>query len=73
MSKKRIKNDTSYNWAKASFIPKEDEIILYTDILQIKIGDGVTKISDLPFAEMDTPYFQGNFEIIKEEKINGYV
>ena len=45
------KNDTSENWAKAvSFIPLKGEIIVYTDLRKIKIGDGVTKVGALEFA-----------------------
>lgn len=48
-----IKKDTSKNWSKAkNFIPKKNEIILYTDFEPngIKIGDGKTKVGDLPFV-----------------------
>lgn len=45
------KNDTSENWAKAvNFIPLKGEIIVYTDLRKIKIGDGVTKVGALEFA-----------------------
>lgn len=47
-----IKKDTTENWNKAkNFIPKENEMIIYTDFLPkgIKIGDGKTKLHDLPF------------------------
>ena len=47
-----IKKDTSINWDKAkNFIPKENEVILYTDFSpnKIKIGNGKTKVGDLPF------------------------
>ena len=49
-----IKKDTSENWSKAkNFIPKEKEIIIYTDYAPngMKIGDGVTKVNDLPFID----------------------
>ena len=48
-----IKSDTKENWDKAkNFIPKENEIILYTDFEPngMKIGDGKTKVGDLPFV-----------------------
>lgn len=48
----RIKNktDTSANWeAVPDFVPLEGEIIVYSDKKKIKIGDGNTKISQLPF------------------------
>ena len=49
-----IKKDTSTNWSKAkNFIPKENEVILYTDFEpnRMKIGNGKTKISELPFVD----------------------
>ena len=54
-----IKKDTSENWSKAkNFIPKKNEIILYTDFEPngIKIGDGKTKVGDLPFVN-NAEYF----------------
>lgn len=51
-----IKKDTSENWNKAkNFIPKEKEIIIYTDLLPygMKIGDGITKVADLPFTDIN--------------------
>lgn len=48
------KNGTSAEWEKAtSFIPKKGELILYTDLNKIKIGDGVTVVGDLPFSDDD--------------------
>lgn len=45
-----IKKDTTENWNKAkNFIPKENELIFYIDTEQYKIGNGKTKINDLPF------------------------
>ena len=45
------KNDTSENWEKAvNFIPLKGEIIIYNDLRLIKIGDGVTKVGALEFA-----------------------
>ena len=57
------KHDTAENWAKAtSFIPKRGELIIYDDhdaagnviaeAVKYKIGDGVTLINDLPFADV---------------------
>lgn len=47
-----IKSDTEENWGKAvNFIPKKGEPILYTDINQLKFGDGTTKVGDLPFFD----------------------
>ena len=50
------KHDVEANWNKATnFIPKAGEIIIYdADVNysypRIKVGDGTTKVSDLPFA-----------------------
>lgn len=55
------KNDTSANWAKATtFVPLKGEIIIYTDLNQIKIGDGATSVIDLPFK--DTEYTDTEIE-----------
>ena len=44
------KIDIKENWEKAkNFIPLQGEIIVYSDTKQLKIGDGITKINDLPF------------------------
>ena len=46
------KHDTQTNWAKAvNFIPKAGEIIVYTDLHKVKVGDGTTTISALPFID----------------------
>lgn len=58
-NKNRIihKHDTEINWKKAiNFIPKKGEIIIYdaddkVNYQRLKIGDGITVISDLPFYE----------------------
>lgn len=50
-----FKHDTEANWNQATnFIPKKGELILYDpdttyDYTRMKIGDGVTKVSLLPF------------------------
>lgn len=45
------KHDTKANWDKATnFIPLAGEIIIYDDLGRFKIGDGVTKVGSLPFA-----------------------
>ena len=53
------KIEAAQDWEKAkNFIPKKDQIIIYDGIKEndkyirpprIKIGDGVTKVNDLPF------------------------
>ena len=45
------KHAPSTDWAKATnFTPLDGEIIVYTDLNKIKIGDGVTKVGALEFA-----------------------
>lgn len=54
-----LKNDTEENWKKAvNFIPKKGEPIIYNkdakhNYSRIKIGDGITKVSNLPFSNID--------------------
>ena len=49
------KHDIEANWQKAAaFIPMKAEIIVYDideehDYVRVKIGDGITPITDLPF------------------------
>ena len=50
-----LKHDTEENWAKAAnFIPKQGEVIIYDGVVgapsRVKIGDGTTKVNDLPFV-----------------------
>lgn len=50
----QCKHDTATNWANASgFIPLAGELIIYdkdaTNPVRIKIGDGVTPVTQLPF------------------------
>lgn len=46
------KRGTSSDWAQATtFKPLEGEVIVYTDINKIKVGDGNTLVGDLPFVE----------------------
>ena len=60
-----IKKDTLENWSKAkNFIPKENEIIIYTDINQQKIGNGINRLEELPFINYDTYSVKGNTLII---------
>ena len=48
-----IKTDTAENWAKAiNYTPDKFTIIVYEfehDVPKIKIGDGIHKLSELPF------------------------
>ncbi len=46
------KIDTSENWAKAeNFIPLDGELIIYSDLRRIKIGDGNSYVNDLNFMD----------------------
>lgn len=59
-----IKKDTSENWEKAkNFIPKENEIIIYID-KGTKIGDGKTKVNDLPFIDNNEYFIEEDMLII---------
>ena len=50
------KIDTKANWDKAvNFVPLKGEIIVYSDLNKIKVGDGAKKVGELPFlADNDT-------------------
>lgn len=60
----QIKHDIAANWAKAvNFIPLAGELIIYDGTIEngiyiepprLKIGDGNTKINDLPFIEIQS-------------------
>lgn len=44
------KMDTKANWDKATnFVPLKGEIIVYSDLNEMKVGDGTTLVKDLPF------------------------
>ena len=46
------KNDTKANWDKATnFAPLKGEITVYSDENKIKIGDGSTKVTALPYLD----------------------
>ena len=56
-----LKHDIAANWAKAvNFIPLAGELVIYDGVVEngkyieipkLKIGDGKTKLADLPFVE----------------------
>lgn len=63
-----IKKDTAENWNKAkNFIPKKNEIIVYTDA-GTKIGDGKTKVNDLPFIDQNFYSVDGTTLIIETKE-----
>ena len=53
------KHDSETNWSRATnFVPKQGELIIYdTDTnhsyVRVKIGDGTTNVSLLPFLDID--------------------
>ena len=59
-----IKHDIEENWNKAvNFTPLPGELIIYDGVIEngqyiqkprFKIGDGVHKVSELPFANIDS-------------------
>lgn len=57
-----IKIDTEENWNKAiNFIPKDKELIYYifkNENIGLKIGNGETKINDLPFVDENEYYIK---------------
>lgn len=71
-----LKHDIAANWAKAvNFIPKLDELILYDGVLEdgvyielprLKMGDGVTKLNDLPFIDSVSSNNEINIEYYNE-------
>ena len=68
-----VKKDTSENWDKAkNFIPKENEVIIYTDLGSnvIKIGDGKTLLNELPFVSQNFYSIDGTTLIITTKESN---
>jgi len=65
-----IKKDTSTNWSKAkNFIPKENEMIIYTDFNSIKIGNGKTKVNDLPFIDNNEYNIEDDTLVINTKEV----
>ena len=62
----QMKTDTALNWSKAvNFIPKKGEIIIYEadsdyGYERMKIGDGSTKVNDLPFVIGEKDWHQND-------------
>lgn len=48
----QVKSDTDYNFGNASFPPKDGEPVFYETSKRFKVGDGTTKIGDLPFVTL---------------------
>lgn len=66
-----IKKDTLENWRKAkNFVPKQGEIIMYQEIpTTFKLGDGVTKVNDLPFINSTSYMVDKDILIIENNEI----
>lgn len=65
-----VKKDTSENWNKAkNFIPIENEVIIYTDLDKKKIGNGKSKLNELPFIDLEFFSVDGTTLVINSEKI----
>lgn len=57
------KSDSTENWNKAmNFVPSKGEVIIYSDVEQMKVGDGVNSVVNLPFK--DREYEDGEIEEI---------
>lgn len=48
------KKDISDNWDISTLIPYEGELILYTDLNKMKMGNGIDLPRDLPFISAET-------------------
>lgn len=66
-----IKKDTLENWRKAkNFVPKKGEIIMYQEMpTTFKLGDGITKINDLPFISSTSYTINNGMLIIENNEI----
>ena len=66
------KHDIEANWIKAiNFIPLEGEIIIYDadenySYQRIKIGDGKTKVNDLPFDNIQGDWNQDPSTLVQK-------
>lgn len=67
----RVKNkhDTEANWSKSNLVPLNGEIIIFeaddnTPYPRFKVGDGETKINNLPFIDSD---------YVKQDELGNYV
>lgn len=61
-----IKKDSPENWNKAkNFVPKEGEIIVYLG-MGMKLGNGETKVNDLPFVSQTSYAVEDNILVIED-------
>ena len=49
----QMKHDSAEKWSTSTFVPFEGEIIFYSDLNKIKIGDGSKNVNELPFITID--------------------
>lgn len=48
------KSDSTENWNKAvNFVPSKGQVIFYSDVEQIKVGDGINNVVNLPFKDRE--------------------
>lgn len=63
-----IKKDSPENWNKAkNFVPKEGEIIVYLG-MGMKLGNGETKVNDLPFISQTSYTIEDNILVIEDNE-----
>lgn len=63
-----IKKDSPENWNKAkNFVPKEGEIIVYLG-MGMKLGNGETKVNDLPFVSQTSYTIEDNILVIEDNE-----
>lgn len=63
-----IKKDSPENWDKAkNFVPKKGEIIIYLG-MGMKLGNGETKINDLPFVSQTFYTIEDNTLVIENNE-----
>ena len=63
-----IKKDSPENWNKAKkFVPKEGEIIVYLG-MGMKLGNGETKVNDLPFVSQTSYTIEDNILVIEDNE-----
>lgn len=63
-----IKKDSPENWNKAkNFVPKDGEIIVYLG-MGIKLGNGETKVNDLPFVSQTSYAVEDSTFVIEDNE-----
>ena len=73
-SRVQHKIDTSENWAKAeNFIPLQGELIIYSDVNRIKVGDGVTNVNNLSFTDQELRDEIASFDSVTAFENNGII